>query len=357
MKRKPINREISKEYLETSRMKKLIILGVFILTLLVGAYSLNKGAAKTSPGEILNALLGRGDDIPNIVLWNIRLPRILGGLIAGAGLGIAGLVMQTCLGNPLASPSTLGISNAAVFGANIAIVFFNGGVMRNSTEAVVINNPYLVTGFAFGFALLAMLMILSIARFKSFSKESIILAGVAFSSLFSAGSTLIQYFAEDFQIAAMVFWTFGDLGRISWREVTILAIVFLIVFIYYIFKRWDLNGIDSGEDTAISLGINVDRIRLVSMFLSSLITAIIVSFVGVIGFVGLIAPQIMRRILGVDHRFLVPASAIGGSLILLSADTIARTIISPIILPVGAITSFFGAPLFLFLLMKGDTKR
>jgi iron complex transport system permease protein len=185
----------------------------------------------------------------------------------------------------------------------------------------------------------------------------VVLAGVAFGSLFSAASTLIQYFAEDVQVAAMVFWTFGDLGRVAWQEVGLLAILTLGAFLYFLFHRWDYNALDSGEDTAQSLGVPVEQIRFRSMLAASLITAVSVSFTGIIGFIGLIAPQMMRRVLGVDHRFLIPASAISGAALLLFADTVARTLVSPVVLPVGAITSFFGAPLFLFLLAKGYTRR
>lgn len=344
-------------YIKQTKRKKILIIGITFLTIVLALYSLNKGAVQTTPKDFLGLFFGAEEGVSNIVFWNIRLPRILSAIIAGFGLALAGCVMQTSLRNPLASPATLGISSAAVFGANIAIVFFGGGAIRNSTEAILIHNPYIVTLFAFGFSTIAMFFILGLARLKGFSPESVILAGVAFSSLFSAGSTLIQYFAEDFQIAAMVFWTFGDLGRISWEELKILAICTALASFYFLTKRWDFNAIDSGEDSARSLGVEVDKLRFGAMLVASLVTAVTVSFMGIIGFVGLVAPQMMRRIIGNDHRFLIPASSLTGSALLLISDTLARTIISPIVLPVGAITSFFGAPLFLFLLMRGYSKK
>ena len=202
-----------------------------------------------------------------------------------------------------------------------------------------------------------MMMILFLARLRGFSPESVVLAGVAFGSLFTAGSTLLQYFAEDVQIAAMVFWTFGDLGRVSWNEVAILTVVVAAALVYFQFHRWDYNALDSGEDTAKSLGVPVEKLRFRAMLAASLVSAVAVSFMGIIGFVGLIAPQMMRRVLGVDHRFLIPAAAVCAAALLLLSDTLARTLISPVVLPVGAITSFFGAPLFLFLLAKGYTRR
>lgn len=266
--------------------------------------------------------------------------------------------MQTCLRNPLASPFTLGISNAAAFGANLAIVFFGAGTLySNIHDAVFIANPYIVTISAFISSMVAMFLILMLARQRGFSPESVLLAGVAFGSLFAAGSTLVQYFAEDVQVAAMVFWTFGDLGRISWQEVAILSALTAVALVHFLLHRWDYNALDGGEDAAKGLGVRVEWIRFRSMLMASLVTAAAVAFMGIIGFIGLIAPQMMRRIIGVDHRFLIPASAVTGAALLLLADTLARTLISPAVLPVGAITSFFGAPLFLFILAKGYSRR
>lgn len=338
--------------------KKLVILGLTIFTVALAVIAINAGAANTHPLQVLRALVGLETGTSSIVIWNIRLPRVIAGIVAGAGLGVAGCVMQTNLRNPLASPSTLGISNAAAFGANLAIVLFGAGTVQSNThDAVFIENPYIVTITAFVFSVLAMAMILILARQRGFSPESVVLAGVAFGSLFTAGSTLLQYFAEDVQIAAMVFWTFGDLGRISWEEVAILTVVILAAFGFFQYHRWDYNALDSGVDAAKSLGVHVEQVRFGAMLAASLVSAVAVSFMGIIGFIGLIAPQMMRRILGVDHRFLIPASAICGSALLLFSDTLARTMISPVVLPVGAITSFFGAPLFLFLLAKGYTSR
>ena len=345
-------------FLRQSRRKGLIIFGLVLLTLALAMIAINAGAANTNPLQVLRALLQLETGTSSIVIWNIRLPRIIAGIVAGAGRAVAGCVMQTCLRNPLASPSTLGISSAAAFGANLAIIFFGAGTIHSNThDAVFISNPYSVTVFAFAFSVLAMVLILLLARMRGFTPESVVLAGVAFGSLFSAASTLVQYFAEDVQVAAMVFWTFGDLGRISWQEVGILSALIVGVFIYFQFHRWDYNALDSGEDAAKGLGVHVEQIRFRSMLAASLITAVAVSFMGIIGFIGLIAPQMMRRVLGVDHRFLIPASAVTGAALLLFSDTLARTMISPVVLPVGAITSFFGAPLFLFLLAKGYSRR
>jgi len=346
------------DFLCHSRRKVWIILALLVLILLMMGVAINAGAANTSPGEVLLALLGLAEDNAGIVVWNIRLPRVITAVVAGMGLAVAGTVMQTSLRNPLASPFTLSIANAAAFGANLAIVFFGAGTLHSSThDAVFIANPYSVSISAFSFAILAMLLILLLAKLRGFTPESVVLAGVALGSLFTAGTTLIQYFADDVQVASMVFWTFGDLGRVSWREVGILAFVTVLAIIFFFFHRWDYNAMDSGENTARGLGVDVSRIRFWTLLIASLVTAVAVSFMGIIGFIGLIAPHMMRRVLGIDHRYLLPASALAGAALLLIADTLARTLVSPVILPVGAITSFFGAPLFLFVLSRGRKSK
>ncbi|WP_411679969.1 FecCD family ABC transporter permease [Clostridium thailandense] len=353
-----MNLEINQSYKQYTGRKKIIISLVILLIIVFSIFSICAGSSNIKPYQVIMAVLGKGTELSNVVIWNIRLPRVLAAIIAGAGLSVAGCVMQSNLRNPLASPSTLGISSAAAFGANLAIIVFGAGSIKSSSaDAVLINNPYIVTICAFGFSMVATFIILMIATLRSLSSEAVLLAGVAIGSLFSAGITLIQYFAQDVQVAAVVFWTFGDLGRASWREVIIMAILIITSTIYFIIRQWDYNAMDSGEEAAKSLGVNVERVRFGGLFVSSLITAAAVSFLGIIGFIGLIGPQIMRRLIGGDHRFLIPSSALMGSLLLLVSDTLARTIVSPVVLPVGSITSFLGAPMFLYLLMRGYKRK
>lgn len=343
-----------KTYKEHIRRKKLIVLLLILATILVFFWAINAGASKIKWKDVVLGILGLGDDKSNSIIRNIRIPRIVSGILAGIGLSIAGCIMQNNLRNPLASPSTLGISNAAAFGANVAIILLGAGsVASTSLGEVQITNPYLVTLCAISFSLLATILIIGLSRLGHFSTQSIILAGVALSSLFSAGTMIIQYFASDTtKVAAVVFWTFGDLARASWREIGIMGLVVTISLGYFYHRRWDYNALDSGDDSAKSLGVEVEKIRLGGMFAASIITAVTVSFLGTIGFIGLICPQITRKIIGNDKRYLLPASAIMGALILLVSDTVARVIISPQVLPVGAVTSFLGAPLFLYFLIK-----
>ncbi len=349
---------MKKDYAAYTTRKKLIILLLMAATLAVALYAIARGSMNFSISEVVLALIGQGDPTSHAVVRNIRLPRVLAGILAGAGLSVAGCVMQNNLRNPLASPFTLGLSHAAAFGATFAIVVLGVGTIQNSsTDAVIINNPYLVTTSAFIWVMVATVTILILAKFRGVSPEAMVLAGIALGSLFTAGTTIIQYFTPDVQVAATIFWTFGDLGRASWKEVWIMAAVVVLVLIYFLFKRWDYNALDSGEETAKGLGVNVERVRMAGMFTAALTVAVLTSFLGIIGFVGLVGPHMMRRIIGGDHRFLIPASALCGSLLLLASDTVARTIVSPVVLPVGAITSFMGAPLFLYLLTRGYQKR
>ncbi len=353
-----IKREAPEDYLKYTGRKVIIIILLILLTFFVGVLAIGSGSADLAAKQVIMAFLGKGSESSQLVIWNIRLPRVLAAIIAGAGLSVAGCVMQNILRNPLASPFTLGISQGAAFGAALAIVVLGAGSLQSSSaDAVIINNPYLTTISAFIWSMVATLVILFLTKFVGVNPEAMVLAGVALGSLFASATTLIQFFAQDVQVAAIVFWTFGDLGRVSWSNVNMMFFLVIVVLLYYMFHRWDYNALDSGEETAKGLGVEVEKLRVVGMLLSSLITSVAVAFMGIIGFIGLVAPHMMRRIIGGDHRFLIPGSAIMGSLLLLVSDTLARTIIKPVTLPVGAITSFMGAPLFLYLLLSRRSNR
>ena len=310
--------------------------------------------------DIVKVFLGNGEKMYTTAIMNIRLPRAVTAIVVGAALAAAGAVMQCVLRNPLASASSLGVSQGAAFGAALGIVVFGGGVVNsaNATTAITISNPYIVTLCAFVFGIVSTVVIVGISQFKkNVGPGGLILAGTALSSLFSGASTILQYFADDTKLGAIVFWTFGNLGSTSWKEIVLLAVVFVAAMIYFMFNRWNYNAMESGADTAKSLGVNTRSVMLLSMAICSLLAAVAVSFVGIISFVGLVAPHIMRRFVGNDYRYLVPSSAIAGALLLLMADIVSRVIIAPVILPIGALTSFLGAPIFLYLLFKGGKKN
>ena len=329
----------------------LIIMAISIVVLMYVV--LRMGVSDITVQNIIETLMGKGTDVMKTIIWKIRMPRIVGAVVAGAALSLAGCIMQNNLKNPLASPSTLGVTSAAAFGANFAIIFLGSGSFQSgNSDAVMIVHPYVVTLNAFIFSMIAVFIIMALAKLRMFTPNVIILVGVAISSLFGAGTTFLQYFANEAKLATAVFWTFGNLGRVSWKELGIMSMALVAASAYFMFRSWDYNAMINGDDCAKSLGVNTRNVRLGGMFFSSLLVAIAVSFMGIISFIGLISPQIMRRIIGNDHRFLIPGSALFGSLILLVSDTVARTIISPVILPVGVITSFMGAPLFIYILMR-----
>ena len=334
------------------RKRIFLFVGVVLLLILATAAVLS-GTANLGLTQIFEVIRGEGEPVARQIITNIRLPRVLSAVLAGMMLAVAGAAMQSLLRNPLGSPFTLGISNAAAFGAATAVVLLGAGTTHsNSTDAILIDNPYLITLCAFAASLVATLIILAVTRLRNAGPETIILTGIMSGSLFTAGTTALQFVADDVQIAAIVFWTFGDLGRAGWREFWVMLAVAIPTLIYFIYNRWNYNALDAGDETAVSLGVRVNATRTGGMIVASLSTAIAVSFFGIIAFVGLVVPHIVRAITGSDERFLIPASALYGGIFLLFSDTLARTIMAPMVLPVGILTSFIGAPLFLYLLIK-----
>lgn len=321
--------------------KKWLLFGAFVLAIvLLAGFAVSRGAYAVSLRTLLDVLLGKADGPARTVLLSIRLPRVCAALSCGWALAISGLVIQSLLKNPLGSASTLGISQGAAFGAALSIVLFHAGMQT-------------VTLAAFLGAIATTVIILFLARIKKLSAEAVILAGVALSALFSSATILVQYLATEIQLAIVVFWTFGDVGRPNWPQILIMAIAAAGSTLYFAFLRWALNAIASGEDTARGLGVGVERVRLFGMMAVALVAAFATAFHGVIAFVGLIAPHIARRLVGDDHGLLIAFSGVIGALLLLAADTFGRVVVGSASIPVGVITSFLGAPMFLYLLIRG----
>ncbi len=330
----------------------LVVLTLLACFLLIAAVSL--GTVRIPAGEVLLSFLGLGQDArAEIIIRSIRLPHALAAMLAGAGLAVAGAAMQSILRNPLGSPFTLGISQAGACGAAFAIMLLGTGTMQSTqASALGIANPYLTTLSAFVACMAASLVIIAIARIRGASPEVMVLSGVALGSLFSAGTMFLQYIADDVQLANMVFWAFGDVSRAGWPEVGFMSLTVMAALLFFVMNRWNYNAIDAGDETARGLAVRVEWVRLWGMLVASFVTAVIVSFLGIIGFVGLICPHMVRRIIGDDHRFLLPASALAGACLLLAADTAARLMLAPRVLPVAILTAFLGAPTFLYLLIR-----
>ena len=261
--------------------------------------------------------------------------------------------MQTVLGNPMASPSTLGVSNAAVFGANLSIIALSGGFLstgNNLTSYTAGADPFATSALAFVFAAGSVLVVLALCRLRAFSPNVVVLAGIALGSVWTAATTILQFYATDVGLSAAVIWSFGDLGRATYRADWIMLAVTAAGIAVFAALAWRYNALLSGGDAAGSMGVNVALLRWVSLLLASLITAVCVSFLGMIGFVGIICPHAVKRLVGHDHRWALPAAALCGGALLLAADAVSRSIGSGSALPVGAITSLLGAPFFLTLI-------
>lgn len=337
------------EYQKFLGRKMLFFLIVILAVVLLSSVAVTFGSANLSVRDVYVAILAkflpeyfRTTHFADTIVWGLRLERILMGIVAGMGLSVAGAAMQGILKNPLASEFTLGVSSAACFGAALAIVMGAGFV----------GGEYLVIGNSFIFTLIASFAVYGLAKYKGITPETMILAGIAIMYLFSALTSFLQYVGHAEQVQEVVFWMMGSLGKASWEKLAIITGVLALCLPYLLLKSWDINAIGAGDETAKSLGVNVESTRVISMILASLITASIICFTGTIGFIGLVGPHITRMVIGGDHRFLLPGSALVGALLLLAADTLARTILAPVILPVGIMTSFLGVPFFVYLFMR-----
>ena len=343
------------EIKKKQRKNVYITVAMAAAVIIMSAVCLFVGSSNMSFSDCAAALLKRGASGNIRIIWNIRIPRVLAAIIAGAGLSISGLIMQTTLNNSMASPSTLGVSNAAVFGANLSIIVFAGGFLstgNNVANYAVGANPYATSIMAFIFSIASILLILSLCKMRSFSPNVVVLAGIAIGAVWTAATTVLQFYATDVGISAAVIWNFGDLGRATYRTDIIMLVTVALGLIFFWLMSWRYNAILTGEHTATSMGINVGRLRFFSMLLASMITAVCVSFLGTIGFVGIICPHVTKKLLGQDHRVSVPVSALCGSLLLLIADTVSRSLGSGSALPVGAITSLLGAPFFIAIIFS-----
>lgn len=340
------------------RMVILIVTAVLLPVSL--CVSVAVGAVSIPVGETVRILCGY-DSEPRFlyIIRDIRLPQALAAILAGAGLSVAGATMQSVLRNPLCSPFTLGISSAAAFGAALTL-YLGGGEISLADNMLLRSNQFFATARigislgAFFFAVLTTAVVLllgQVGRVRGTQSESIILVGVALSSLFSAALMFLQYIADDSRLAAIVYWTFGDTARATWNNLILMAICILPVSFYFLYQSWNYNALVLGEESAQSLGVPVRRLQTLTMLFASLLTAVLVSLLGIIGFVGLVVPHVARLWIGADHRFLLPFSLLFGGLLLLIADTSARLIFAPRILPVSILTAFIGVPVFLSLLL------
>jgi iron complex transport system permease protein len=331
----------------SEKKKKLIQLILPVSLLVVFIFSINVGSYRISLNDIIKILFDgiggspRTDDA-FLVIWRIRLPRLIMALLAGFGLAVCGSVMQSVLDNPMASPFTLGISSGASFGAALAILY----------NISFIQGQLFIVFNAFIFALITSIIVFSFSSRYNASPETMVLTGIGLAYFFSALTILLEYFSSPEAVYNLQFWIHGSLGKATWSKISLIAILQLISIPVLLLQALNLDIMAYGEDQATSLGVNVRNTRLVSAGLVSLVAACIVCFTGVIGFVGLVSPHIARILLGNKNRQVMFFGGIIGALTLLLADLASSMVMPPLILPIGAITSLLGAPFFIFLIQK-----
>lgn len=334
-----------------SRRLSFLIISVIAIIIVVG-YSFTIGSSSLTALEAYKIILNQifpgtfeVNEMYTFVLTEIRAPRVLGALFIGMVLAIGGCLIQSILKNPIATPYTLGISAGAGFGVNMLYIF--GISVIPGTIGVITN--------AFIFSMIPALVMIAAVVVKKMSPVVMVLTGIAISYLFSAMNMLSQYFGNSTNVQNVVLWSIGDLSSICLWQIPYVICAFVLIFAYSMFMGKNLDIMRMGDDSAKSLGINTAHVRSATVIITCIVTAVIVSFAGPIGFVCILSPQISRKIVGNNIRWLVPTSAIIGGMLLLFADIIAKTILSPIMLPVGAITAVIGAPLLIYMLFSKKT--
>lgn len=327
--------------------KRLILAGLVALLSCSVLLDLALGPASYSFSEVLGALFSPDSASPQVrvVMWDIRLPVALMAVAVGAALSLAGAQMQTILNNPLASPFTLGISAAAGFGAALGLAF---GVALFPLAA-----QFMVPLNAFIMAMLSALLIHFLSMRRGVTAETIVLLGIALVFTFNALLALVQFFATEQAVAAVVFWTMGSLTKATWPKLGVICLVILITLPIFAKRAWALTALRLGDDKAASFGINVRRLRFQTLIMVSLLASFPVAFVGTIGFIGLVGPHIARLLIGEDQRFFLPASLLTGSLILSASSVVSKTLIPGAIFPIGVVTSLIGVPFFISLILGG----
>ena len=335
--------DVIAQYRRQSRRKILAIMVLTLGALVAFTVATVVGPINLSWAELWNGLFNPNgvDETTRTVLWNLRLPAAVMAVLIGAGLSLSGAHMQTILDNPLAEPFTLGISAAAAFGGAASIVL----------GWTVLSNPqFNLAAVAWVAALVAVFVVAGAAVWRGASAESMILLGIALVFLFQAMLSLMQYSATTEALQQIVFWTMGSLQRANWTSNAILLGTLAVAIPFTIVNSWKLTALRLGDDRAAALGINVQRLRVTTLVVASLLAASAVAFAGVIGFIGLVGPHVARMLVGEDQRYFAPASMAAGALLLAAAHAVSITIVPGVAVPIGIITSLVGVPFFLILI-------
>jgi iron complex transport system permease protein len=327
--------------LKISAVMLLVLLAISIISLAAGSVHINPWRVLLSFTDIFTGRYSLSVQ-DELIVFSIRLPRILFAAIVGASLSLSGVVFQALLRNPLADPYVLGISGGSALGAIIGIVIGAG--------SFYLGVPLLA--FLGALATVFLVFVVAGSGRGHLLDNSLLLSGVVVNAFFSAAILFFLSIVNSMELHSITFWLMGDLSRTSGREIFIAAVCLIGGFIFLYLQARQLNLFLQGDEIARQLGVNVDRTKQGLLIVTSLMTAIAVALSGIIGFVGIIVPHMMRLLFGSDHRLLLPAAALFGAAFLVAADTIARTVLAPTELPVGVITALCGAPYFIFLLKR-----
>ncbi len=365
---------VSEIYREGYAKKVSLLMALCILLIVACVYSVTAGSASISVEDVglslggalidlVNGVLAYVDQyfpvglrletmtphnsIASVIVVDMRMPRILLAILTGVSLAVAGAVMQGILRNPLVSPFTLGLASASSFGAALMIV------LGASIALPFIAGDSAVVVSAFLCGCLSMFIIYGVSRMRGTSQATLILSGVVIGYIFQAGVLILKYISNNEKLKELVVWLMGGMWSANWDTILILTPITLFCVIAMGLMAWSLNALSAGDDIAKSLGIKVERLRLICLFLTTLAASSCLAFTGVIGFIGLMAPHICRMLIGNDYRYLIPCSGFMGAIILVVSDTFARTIMMPIEIPVGIIMYVMGGVFFLYLILRG----
>ena len=324
--------------------KKRFLLLLIVISLGMLLLGIKIGSVPISSSDLFNILAGKKiseDGILEGIIWNVRLPRVVLAYLVGAGLAVSGTVMQSLLGNPLASSYTLGVSAGASLGAALIMV---AGISATIIGSLLL--PF--TGFLFGLTTVFLVLLFTRTMDRQMSNQTVVLVGMVMTLFVGAFLTLITALFQDY-LKELVFWQMGSFSGSNWTKIVIYCPIAILSTLFLWGDANNLDVLGLGEEQAMLSGVEVKTVKLRIILFASLLAGSAVSFVGVIGFVDLIAPHIVRRYLGATHRWLIPGSALLGGTLMVLGDTIARTILSPREIPIGAVTALIGAPFFLYI--------
>ena len=334
-------------YSRSVKVKIAVICGLIVASFTAALLSIQYGPLKGDVFDTARILweyfTGTADMDDNVTYWTlVASPPVLGALIGGAGLAICGAIMQSVLRNPMADPYTTGISSGASFGAALAI----------ASGSILVRIPALTVVLAFFFSMVPVMVILLISKMTNSSPITIIMIGIGIMYIFNAATSIIRLIAGGTAMSALDNWLMGDVQLVDWDDLVPMVIITVIGIAVSMYLAARINVLSTGDENAKAMGINADRLRIVCLILTAVVSAGIISFTGLIGFVGLVCPHIVRMFVGADNKYLIPASAAFGSVLMVLAHFVGKVVLSPTLVPVGIIMSCIGGPVFIWLVIR-----